>query len=549
MRTDVRDEELEKLAFCRHLKQIDLTGSAVTNRVFFELAKLPRLQWLDLTDNEITGIPKVNGFPSLTRLVLDDCKIDDAGLRGLTQFPKLESLRLNEKSVVTDECLKTLSKVRTLRSATLGNNNLAGLQLDQLNGSKNLEYLNFEVENWASDSVRQPISASSRKLHKTVLNDLPKLRTLDLWLYPNIESFNLIDLPALTTAEVFFRSCPHQATRKTPYRMCDYCKQRTKLVKLENVPKLHKLRIGYAGRVQISNAPSLEYLELYGARHFLKSVRTLPKLRSLKIQESKPLSLADLKKLGSLPNLESLTLNWEKISDETMKVLSNFPNLKKLNIENGIIHAEGISRICKLQNLEELSFDWVNTKDNELDPLQKLTQLKKLTLRGSIGELNLSGLEKLEKLDIDADVKSLNLSNLPLLESIWIYDYKDVESISLRNLANLKTFRKNYDDNSLSFLHLEALPNLTRLELDHKNPNPNLRTESLANLRDSPMLSALLLKNLTIGEMTLDSINCLERLRKLRAIPRPGMEEQFKAAKEKIEKQYFSIEDPEGMGN
>ncbi len=549
MRTDVRDEELSNLVFCRHLRHIDLTESSVTNKSFVELAKLPRLEWLDLTNNAIDGIPAVNGFPALTDLVLDGCKIDDDGLRGLTQFPKLDRLRLNE-SKISDEGIETLSQIENLKSLSLENDTVSGLRLDLFNGCQHLEFLNFEVASWPADSVRQPIDATSPERFETVLNDLPKLRTIYTGLYPSLESFQLIDLPELSFVKVSFLSCPHQATKKTPYRKCDYCKQRSNLVRLENLPNLADVAIHYAGQIEISNSENLETLELYDVRHFHKKIRQFPKLKNLRIRESTPLSLEELELIGPVPSLESLTLNLKKLSDESMQVLSLFPNLKRLNIENGIIEGQGIAQIGKLKNLEELSFHWVKTETHELDPIQRLSQLKKLKLRGSIDQLNLSGLSKLEFLNIDADVKSLNLENLPLLKSVSIYDYNEVNSITLRNLAGLESFRKGCDeDNTLGFLHVENLPSLQRLNLDHKNPNPDLNTDSLVNIRNSKLLNELSLRNLTVGEETLNAIHSLDRIRILRAVPLEGNEKQFESVTEKVEKQYFSLDAAEGLDN
>ena len=475
--------------------------------------------------------------------MLNDCKIDDDGLQGLAQFPKLESLHLNGTDI-SDAGLKTISQLRRFKSLFMDNDKLAGHELGHFNGCQNLEFLSLEVSDWPADSIRKPISPTSSVRHETVLNDIPKLEHIHLTLYPSIESFSLIDLPALKTASIKFKNCPHQATKQTPYKMCDYCKQRTKLVKLGNLPNLSDLSIGFAGQVEVSNANNLTSVTLESAKPFLKNVRQFPNLVWLRICESENVTLGELKQLGPLPKLESLMLNWEEISDETMSVLTNFPNLKRLIIEDGVITEAGIAQISKLEHLEELSFDWVSIKGRGLEPIQNLTQLKTLKLRGSIEELNLSGFAKLENLSVEADAKWLNLENLPLVESIHIADYEDIDVISLRNLASLETFKKRYnEDNSLMSLHLESLPKLRVLDLSHEKPNSDLKTATLANLRDSPVLNELLLENLSIDGSTLDEIDELNWLRYLFALPQQGVEEQFNSLKAKIKRRRDGVDE------
>lgn len=126
-RSDLGDSDLSSLRGFKHLEQLDLRNTRVTDEGVSQLDVLPGLSWLVLNDTQVTGsgLGHLAATPSLTQLFLDGTRTDDQGLMQIGRLTKLRGLSLNSTKL-TDEGLKHLNALTVLGKLELNDTQIAG---------------------------------------------------------------------------------------------------------------------------------------------------------------------------------------------------------------------------------------------------------------------------------------------------------------------------------------------------------------------------------------------------------------------------------------
>jgi hypothetical protein len=140
----VSDKDLSILRDLPNLRHLNLDHAAVTDKGMKEIARVPSIVILSLTDTRLTdaGLAELKTLTGLEDLRLDSVGITDAGLAHLQAFPRLRKLSLYQtpvndagltnlralyflewlsldKTAVTDDGLRHLSELTNLRYLTV----------------------------------------------------------------------------------------------------------------------------------------------------------------------------------------------------------------------------------------------------------------------------------------------------------------------------------------------------------------------------------------------------------------------------------------------
>jgi hypothetical protein len=117
----VTDEDLQSMAGLINLRNLDLSGTRVTDAGLPTLLAFRFVVSVDLSRTAVTGkgLSQLTPLTLLTRLRLAGSKVDDAGLAGLVGVPKVSELDLSDTEISASgiDRLKVLSRLGTLNIA------------------------------------------------------------------------------------------------------------------------------------------------------------------------------------------------------------------------------------------------------------------------------------------------------------------------------------------------------------------------------------------------------------------------------------------------
>ena len=131
---------------------------------------------------------------------------------------------------------------------------------------------------------------------------------------------------------------------------------------------------------QLSELKTLTSLSIYGAEGLID--------RRGRMTDSPPnphpeLSVAGLKAISSLHNLELLSLCGIPVTDDGLSYFSNRTNLKSLYLSKTELTDAGLTHIATLSGLINLSLAYSAISDAGLRKLSQLTELRSLTIVGA----------------------------------------------------------------------------------------------------------------------------------------------------------------------
>ena len=339
----VTNNGLAYLANLPHLEELELGGSPrIDNRGLVHLSQLKSLRYLLLwgvvfTDNALVHVSKV---PSLKVLKVSIPQLTNAGLANISRHQGLEILDLHWRENITDAGVVHLKKMASLKKLDIKHSKITDKGLATLAEIKRLEYLKLPWSGLTDDGLA----------HISRLNNLKYLAVGA----SSISSFSdegfkhvagLVNLEELQVG----------GSGITDVGL-------SYIARLEN---LRRLWLCYChlvtdeGLVHLAQLTSLEILSLKGAKVTISGLRELnclSKLKRMKIepvqQDNSGLDLAgltelkklylrvapvlydkDLKTLGNLAKLESLSLYGQNdFSNEAVKKLrSRLPNLSSFS--------------------------------------------------------------------------------------------------------------------------------------------------------------------------------------------------------------------------
>jgi Leucine-rich repeat (LRR) protein len=180
----------------------------------------------------------------------------------------------------------------------------------------------------------------------------------------------------------------------------------TLLAALPPLPELETLWLTEAtdgGLARLDRCPNLETLTLVGDGITDVGLRHLRDLRNLK-----KLYLADtgvlLEDVPDIVQLEELNLQGTAVGDAGASHLDRFPNLKKLNLRRTNVRDRGLDGLRALKSLTSLNLQLTEVSDEGVVSLAELSRLKSLDLQ--LTAVSEGGLVELRQALPEAEIKA-----------------------------------------------------------------------------------------------------------------------------------------------
>ena len=509
--TAIDENELKTISRIRHLEDLCVPHSSITDAGLKSLSGMRHLKSLDISFNQISdeGLMDLRNLPNLEKLKIADTSISDAGTVDLNRFGNLRFLDLSS-TLVSDACFADLANCERLEELRFRNSAITGAELGQLNRLRDLKRIDGGVDPGKDEEGRRAVLEQIAKSHhdSLVLKDLANLEDVGLSLFPIFDSIRFENLEHVKVINLFFLACPHQSVNsgsglptgeRTP-STCEECQQIANELSFKDLPNLESIRLYDPGAVCFSNTPNLRDVS-FNAVHDERCFR----------------HLADLEHLEELPSVQILSISGTNLNDASLAMLRSFPGLKRLNIQGGSFSSAGLQFLSHCKQLEVLNLETVEGSGETLRVLNELKELKSLRISaGSIGELRLEGLKKLSEFYVGAKIDSLALKGLDSLHHLQFGGDQTIKRVSLSNLPGLRCL--NIYPSSvapLEFVELEGLPNLQTLRLASLKSNAHVNDEALKNLATFENLRDLNLENSQVTAGLLSAINQLRELERL----------------------------------
>jgi hypothetical protein len=145
-----------------------------------------------------------------------------------------------------------------------------------------------------------------------------------------------------------------------------------------------------AGMAEVGKLRRLEVFYQWDGQHITDTgaehLRGLPRLRYIHLGSSQ-VGDAGIAAIASIPNLEGLAMQRNKLTDAGLAHFAGHPKLKELWVGNigtdSPITDAGVVHLAKIPNLEELDLQHTQVTPSGLKPLQALPNLRWLLLDGS----------------------------------------------------------------------------------------------------------------------------------------------------------------------
>ncbi len=437
----------------------------------------------NLADEDLRTLSKLR---SLTSLTIGRAQITDEGFAQLESLANLEVLHVTQTGV-TDQAWQTIGKFKSLKTLNVSEKNISDAGFVTFKDLPDLENLSFGMIRAVSNE-NLPHLATLAKL-KTLsfawntrfggnvaaeLGKLKQLTRLDL------STTNISDEDMR-----HFRSMALLSDLTLPNSITD-----EGLAQLGPLPALTRLsssgsHISEQGLAAISLFTQLEFLNISGDRitdHGMPQLAKLSKLKALYLQHC-PVGDEGLAALAPLKSLEVLVLSSLKVTDDGLRHLRQFPKLTGLSLQDlagGEGLAIGLRHLSALHELTSLELGNMNHKgapliDSDLDPIVSLKKLRTIDLHNF--PLTDAGVER--------------LLQLPAIETLQL-DSEDCTRLtddSLRLLSRMEKLTRLSLGGRFTDAGLESLANSPALR-DLTIVSEKLNAESIAKLRKTMTVRA-----------------------------------------------------------
>ncbi|MBL8848521.1 MAG: hypothetical protein JNG89_02510 [Planctomycetaceae bacterium] len=392
------DRHLQLIARLPTVTSVNLARSSITAAGLRQLAVLPHLHTLDLSETDDPELLQaVVDFPSLRTLQLRRChwindetlaplanvktlecvmiaesSISDASLAMLSQSPQLKQLGMDRCPHITDAGLAMLAEHSHLESVSIND-------CDELTDAG--------VRTLAGLSTLRNLSGCGIAMHRPVLLDLadncPSVAlTLDRFEIPELQP--LIDMGAQMNLDSSYRVASveiddrwHAPTVKPPYSMAMPGEHGV----LAAEPDSRPITITDDMLQRLSLVPEVSVLTLHDvplSDAALSPIRELPNLSKLVI-DNVPITEDALQLIADCRSLEALWLRRVPISGEGAAALQRLPKLRELSLLSDCLTQAGIETLTKLPGLQTLAIGDVSTA-SIVSPLCGMPRLERLAL-------------------------------------------------------------------------------------------------------------------------------------------------------------------------
>lgn len=193
--TSISDSALKHLGKLQQLQKLSLSKTKITGAGLSELVKLPNLTNLNLAESALTnvGLKHIGNLKQLVTLNIPNISgIEDTGLAHIAGLPKLRELYLHNNPQLSDEGIKHIREMQLLTELTLANTGISDAGMKYLAEMKDLEKLHLANCQRLSDTGFEHLvnfkNLKSLQLFLTPITDaglkhlhgLKKLELLDL---------------------------------------------------------------------------------------------------------------------------------------------------------------------------------------------------------------------------------------------------------------------------------------------------------------------------------------------------------------------------------
>ena len=177
-----------------------------------------------------------------------------------------------------------------------------------------------------------------------------------------------------------------------------------------------------------------------------------------------------------LPNLESLNVGRNPITDRAAATLLLYRNMKSLDLRECEISDEILTALVELKKLESLSLRRTKVTDQGMLVLSKIRRLRKINLYSTevsdLGVASISNLPNLEELNLNGTrvtgesfktIAGMRLTKLSL-QYISDFQFRDFQHFdNHKSLMELSLYDTPLDDKAVSII--ESMPELKRLDI------------------------------------------------------------------------------------
>ena len=408
-------QNLALLSQFKNLEELNLSNSKISNDELRGMPAFPNLKSLNLScglvitssakkeEPNSSAILNFSNFPSLKVLFLEGRNFTEENLLGINQCKNLERL-VHDKISLSPDLLQEFSYMHKLRE-------LSDLKIE-----------NFVLSNRAKAFFKRLATADEISLAKTNFtskdwNDFKCLsfaKTIDI---SNCPITSIPDLQSFSNLEILsINNCSFEGsvTISNPkLQILSFSDNKLESLTL-NTPKLKYLpsfdsNIPISSSSQLKEISSFEHRKKVFSKRDQDFINMLPNLKSLLFYHSTFESIPQFKNVkhlrslqintggkklpakifhaikNELPNLQSLKLTSCRINDFYLKTISEYKELKHLDLGWNEINGSRLHFLSELKNLESLSLtlnrniQW----DKELEKLCKSTKLHTVYLDGT----------------------------------------------------------------------------------------------------------------------------------------------------------------------
>jgi len=150
--------DLGHLSHNRALVSCDFTGCYLPDKSFDNFPELPKLEWLVLENNNVSGenFHFLAHLPKFDSLSLHSCPLTAKGIEVISQNAgqKLTSLSLMNCPNACDDWIPILSTMKQVKDLYLKNAHITDVALPYFQTMKNLEYLTLDGTNISLDACK-----------------------------------------------------------------------------------------------------------------------------------------------------------------------------------------------------------------------------------------------------------------------------------------------------------------------------------------------------------------------------------------------------------